>query len=87
MTRSNTDNSGKTHYIHHCLQILDKIDSADPDPVLTLGLVDCAAAGVEDEATPPGAPSQKWEVESNSDGTITIKQGSLCADNNFIPEP
>ena len=31
----------------------------------------------------PGAPSQKWQVTSNSDGTITIKQGALCVDNNY----
>ena len=69
MTRSDKDNSGKTHYLHHCLQILDKVNPADPDPVLMLGLADC---GKEDDATPPGAPSQKWTVESNSDGTATL---------------
>ena len=66
MTHSDKDNNGKTHYLHHCLQILDKVNPADPDPVLMLGLADCVK---EDDATPPGAPSQKWTVESNSDGT------------------
>lgn len=86
MTHSDKDNNGKTHYLHHCLQILDTIDPADPDPVLTLGLADCVV-GEDDATTPPGAPNQKWAAASNSDGTIAIKQGSLCVDNNYIPEP
>jgi hypothetical protein len=31
----------------------------------------------------PNSPSQKWEVGTNSDGTITIRQGKLCVDNNY----
>jgi hypothetical protein len=31
----------------------------------------------------PNSPSQIWEVATNSDGTITIKQGNMCVDNNY----
>ena len=37
--------------------------------------------------TAPSKPSQKWDVTVNADQTITIKQGSLCVDNNFMVEP
>ena len=89
LTRSNKDNNGNTHYLHHCLQVLDKFDPTDSDPVLTVGLADCAAAAstAQKKSRAPAAPNQQWTVESNSDGTITIKQGSLCVDNNYIADP
>ena len=40
-----------------------------------------------DPTTAPSTPSQKWEVAVNADQAITIKQGSLCVDNNFMVEP
>ena len=46
---------------------------------------DAASEFSPDEA--PSKPSQKWDVTVNADQTITIKQGSLCVDNNFMVEP
>ena len=65
----------KMAYTHQCMQINPKDNS----------VVLSSCVGEAD----PKAPSQKWEVASNSnsnDGTVTIKQGGLCADNNYIVE-
>ena len=77
-TRSSHNN--QIAYMHHCLQIgpQGKKDGS-------VGLATCLPEGSPDEA--PSKPSQKWEVTVNADQTITIKQGSLCVDNNFMVEP
>ena len=37
--------------------------------------------------TAAGQRDQKFEVVQNADGTVTIKQGGLCVDNNFAAPP
>lgn len=59
-------------YMHHCLQLNDD---------QSVGLGDCQPAGVN------AASRQIWEVLSNDDGSVTIRQGDLCVDNNYRPEP
>ena len=65
--------NNKLVYNHQCMQISPKDNS--------VGMSPCAS---ESDPEKPNVPSQKWEVNSNSDGTVTIKQGSLCVDNNYI---
>merc|ERR1712110_353949 len=65
-------------YMHHCLTI-----STDTSIGLrTVELADC----YEPLGQPQG-PSQIWQVISNTDGSVTIKQGNLCVDNNYRLEP
>jgi hypothetical protein len=73
-TRSIHDNA--LVYNHQCMQI-NPTDSS-------VAMSACAASS--DPEKKPGAPSQKWEVTSNSDGSVTLKQGGLCVDNNYIAD-
>jgi hypothetical protein len=70
-TRTVHDN--KIMYVHQCLQVNPKDSS--------VGMSSCLGAA---DPAKPGTPSQKWEVAANADGTVTMKQGSLCVDNNYI---
>jgi hypothetical protein len=69
-----TIHDNKMAYQHRCMQINPKDNS--------VGLAACISAA--DTGKTPKSPSQKWDVSSNSDGTVTIKQGRLCVDNNYI---
>ena len=63
--------------MHHCLQVDDKDKS--------IGLQNCQPPPTPGKPAPANQPSQKWTVVSNSDGSVTIKQGELCVDNNYRP--
>ena len=63
----------KLVYNHQCMQIDPKDGS--------VGMAPCTSAS---DSAKPGTPSQKWEVVSNGDRSVTIKQGALCVDNNYM---
>ena len=66
----------KLVYNHLCMQINPHDGS----------VVTSACASASDPEKPEG-PSQKWDVVSNPDGTVTIKQGEQCVDNNYDVAP
>merc|ERR1711920_487359 len=68
-----TVRDNKIAYIHHCLQINED---------MSVGLTNCQPPNQTDDVL-DNTPSQKWEVSSTADGSITIRQGDLCVDNNY----
>ena len=62
----------KLVYNHQCMQV----NPTDGSVAMSA----CVSASGPEKS---GVPSQKWEVVSNSDGTVTIKQGQQCVDNNY----
>jgi hypothetical protein len=68
------------HYSHHCLYI-SQGDARTKGAAL---LGDCYP---ESGPPSPKEASQKWQTTKHSDGTVTIKQGDLCVDNNYRPVP
>ena len=60
-------------FVHNCMQI----DAKDG----SVGMGSCQQA--HPIKPDPTKPSQKWVFVSNSDGSVTIKQGGMCLDNNY----
>ena len=63
---------------HDCMQINAKDSSVE--------MGSCMEAHPT-KPDPLQMAQQKWDFVTNSDGTITIKQGGLCVDNNYIVDP
>ena len=74
-TRSVHDN--KIVYSQLCMQVLQGGTG--------VGVSQCV--GPDEQAKPASkdkdVPSQQWSFVSNSDGTVSFKQGELCVDNNY----
>ena len=72
----------KMAFVHQCMQI-----NAQDSSVVMASCNSPATAHPSGTKSTQTKPSQKWDVVTNADGTITIKQGGLCVDNNYNVDP